>query len=154
MILVILGVSISLLVIGALLLNTKYEEYEEVGGPITLISIISLVVSIIATIYLGVTVKNNDVIDDKIAMYQEENTKIEEQIAIVVSDYMEHESKVFDNAKVSSPIILAQLYPELKSDELVKSQIDIYVANNEKIKDLKLQKINDSVYRWWLYFGK
>lgn len=151
MILVILGVSIPLLVIGALLLNTNYED---VGGPITLISIISLIVSIIATIYLGVTVKNNDVIDDKIAMYQEENTKIEEQIAIVVSDYMEHESKVFDNTKVSSPIILAQLYPELKSDELVKSQIDIYVANNEKIKDLKLQKINDSVYRWWLYFGK
>ena len=151
MILVILGVSIPLLVIGYLLL---YTNYEYVGGPITLIGTISLIASIIATIFLGITVKSNDVIDDKIAMYQEDNTKIEEQIAIVVSDYMEHESKVFDNAKVSSPIILAQLYPELKSDELVKSQIDIYVANNEKIKDLKLQKINDSVYRWWLYFGK
>lgn len=151
MILVILGVSILLMVIGALLLNINCED---VGGPITLISIISLIGSIIATIYLGVTVKSNDVIDDKIAMYQEENTKIEEQIAIVVSDYMEHESKVFDSAKVSSPVILAQLYPELKSDELVKSQIDIYIANNEKIKDLKLKKINDSVYHWWLYFGK
>lgn len=151
MILVILGISILLIVIGYVLHN---RSYDEIAAPIIVISVISMIVSIIATIYFGVNVKSNDVIDDKIAMYQEENAKIEEQIAIVVSDYMEHESKVFDNAKVSSPIILAQLYPELKSDELVKSQIDIYVANNEKIKDLKLQKINDSVYRWWLYFGK
>lgn len=151
MILVILGVSILLMVIGGIL---SYRSYEEVGAPIELISMISLIASIIATFYFGVNVKSNDVIDDKIAMYQEENTKIEEQIAIVVSDYMEYESKVFDSAKVSSPVILVQLYPELKSDELVKSQIDIYVANNKKIKDLKLKKINDSVYRWWLYFGK
>ena len=151
MILVILGISILLMVIGDVLFN---KSYEEVGSPIIVISTIFLAASIIATICFGVNVKSNDVIDDKITMYQEENTKIEEQIAIVVSDYMEHESKVFDSAKVSSPIILAQLYPELKSDELVKSQIDIYVANNEKIKDLKLKKINNSVYRWWLYFGK
>ena len=151
MIFVILGISILLMVTGGVLYNINYEE---IGAPIIVVSVISLIVSIIATVYLGVNVKSNDVIDDKIAMYQEENSKIEEQIAIVVSDYMEHESKVFDSAKVSSPIILAQLYPELKSDELVKSQIDIYIANNEKIKDLKLKKINDSVYRWWLYFGK
>lgn len=151
MILVILGISILLMVISNILF---YRGYEEVGAPIIVVGTISLIVSIIATIYFGVNVKSNDVIDDKIAMYQEENTKIEEQIAIVVSDYMEHESKVFDSAKASSPVILAQLYPELKSDELIKSQIDIYIANNEKIKDLKLKKINASVYRWWLYFGK
>ena len=151
MILVILGISILLMVIGNVLFNISYEE---IGAPIIVISVMSLIVSIIATIYFGVNVKGNDVIDDKIAMYQEENSKIEEQIAIVVSDYMEHESKVFDSAKVSSQVILAQLYPEIKSDELIKSQIDIYVANNEKIKDLKLKKINNSVYRWWLYFGK
>lgn len=151
MILVIMGIFILLMVIGDVLFN---RSYGEVGAPIIVVSVISLIVSIIAIIYFGVNVKSNDVIDDKIAMYQEENTKIEEQIAIVVSDYMEHESKVFDSAKVSSPVILAQLYPELKSDELIKSQIDIYVANNEKIKDLKLKKINISVYRWWLYFGK
>lgn len=151
MILVILGVSILLMVISDILF---YRGYDEVGAPIITVSTISLIASIIAAIYFGVNVKSNDVIDDKIAMYQEENTKIEEQIAIVVSDYMEHESKVFDSAKVSSPVILAQLYPELKSDELVKSQIDIYIANNEEIKDLKLKKINASVYRWWLYFGK
>lgn len=152
MTLVILGISILLMVIGYVLFY--YTAYEEVGAPIIVVSIMSLIVSIIATVYFGVNVKSNDVIDDKIAMYQEENTKIEEQIAIVVSDYMEHESKVFDSAKASSPVILVQLYPELKSDELIKSQIDIYIANNEKIKDLKLKKINDSVYRWWLYFGK
>lgn len=46
------------------------------------------------------------------------------------------------------------LYPELKSDTLVQSQIEVYVENNKAIKELKSSAINASVYRWWLYFGK
>lgn len=46
------------------------------------------------------------------------------------------------------------LYPELKSDTLVQSQIEVYVENNKAIKELKSSAINASVYRWWLYFGE
>ena len=33
-------------------------------------------------------------------------------------------------------------------------QIDIYTANNDKIKQLKEQKLNNQVSKWRLYFGK
>ena len=51
-------------------------------------------------------------------------------------------------------IVLTQLYPELKSNEMVNKQIDIYQENNNKIKDLKEERINNEIAKWWLYFGK
>jgi hypothetical protein len=70
-----------------------------------------------------------------------------------VKDYQEYESGVFADAGSESAITLVSLYPELKADQLVSSQLDIYVQNNEMIKSLKLEKINADVVRWWLYFG-
>jgi hypothetical protein len=45
------------------------------------------------------------------------------------------------------------MYPDLKADTLVQKQIETYVANNNTIKELRTDKINGKVYRWWLYFG-
>ena len=66
---------------------------------------------------------------------------------------MNHESEVFDRSDTESLIVLIQMYPELKSDELVKNQIDVYISNNNKIKSLKEAKINYELSKWWLYFN-
>jgi hypothetical protein len=92
-------------------------------------------------------------VDDRIEMYQEENAKIEEQIATIVEQYQEYEKDIFTEVAPESAMTLVMLYPELKSDTLVSSQIDIYVKNNEKLKELKEEKINASVVHWWTYFG-
>ena len=83
-----------------------------------------------------------------------ENSKIEESINDTVENYMRYEKDTYSQFKVDDVFAAVNLYPELKSDELVKSQMDIYVANNEKIKELKEDKIDASVIRWWLYFGR
>lgn len=92
-------------------------------------------------------------VDSKIAMYQDENAKIETQIAEAVERHMQHETDVFTSVKPESSMTLVAMYPELKSDKLVESQINTYVWNNNKIKELKEQKINAKTARWWLYFG-
>lgn len=89
----------------------------------------------------------------KIDMYMQENEKIETQIAECVTNYQKHEEKIFTEVAPENAITLASLYPELKSDALVKQQINIYIANNEKIKELKNKELNASAFRWWLYFG-
>ena len=67
---------------------------------------------------------------------------------------MEHEHSTFkDLANTDSYITLVTLYPELKSDELIKEEIKVYEENNKKIIALKEQKINGKIYKWWLYFG-
>ena len=91
--------------------------------------------------------------DQKIQMYQEENEKIEKDIGYIVSEYMEHESQTFDMSRVESSTVLIQMYPELKSNELVSKQIDIYNKNNKKIKELKLEKIKNQKAKFYLYFG-
>lgn len=87
-------------------------------------------------------------------MYEEENTKIEQQIADVVTQYQEYEEGIFTEVAPESAMTLVALYPELKSDTLVQSQIEVYVDNNKQIKELKSMSINASIFRWWLYFGK
>lgn len=92
-------------------------------------------------------------IDSKIAMYEEENARIEEKINLTIENYLGHEEGIFENLSPETATTLLVKYPELKSDELVASQIDTYIANNEKIKSLKEDKINISVKKWWVYFG-
>ena len=87
-------------------------------------------------------------------MYEEENTKIEQQIADVVTQYQEYEAGIFTEVAPESAMTLVALYPELKSDTLVQSQIEVYADNNKQIKELKCKAINTSIIRWWLYFGK
>ena len=98
-------------------------------------------------------VVNSTVIDEKISMYQEENTEIENDISTMVKDYKQHELDVFDRSDTYSPTVLIQLYPELKSDTLVQNQMTVYTANNQKIKELKEKQINYKVSKWWLYFN-
>lgn len=158
MILVLLGISILILGIGMFLSIKFYHEYDKntpciLGFIMDFIGGVCILITIITTIWLAIDVTNLSVIDNKIAMYQEENTKIESQIATVVENYQEYETDIFTNLKDESAITLVSLYPELKADKLVKTQINTYVANNKKIKELKEEKISGSVSRWWLYFG-
>lgn len=112
-----------------------------------------LAVCIVVAISLVVQVSNLSVIDQKIAMYEQENTKIEQQIETAVTSYQQHEKDVFTEVKPNSYIQLVSVYPELKSDTLVKEQIKTYQSNNKKIKGLKVAAIDGNVKRWWLYFG-
>ena len=92
-------------------------------------------------------------IDEQIVLYQEENIKIEEQIATIVSDYQEYELGIIKECAPDKAVTLISLYPELKSDTLVAKQIDAYVENNNKIKQLKETQINQKIVGWWFNFN-
>ena len=154
MVLALFGISILFLV---LLVILTYKKYFTVAmmwlySLFGITAIISLGYSLV--MLPEIIPVNERVIDEKIAMYQEENSRIEESIEAIVSEYMEYESETFESvASTASPIAYVSLFPELKSDELVKNQIDVYYANAEAIKTLKVEKIEISELRWILYFG-
>ena len=118
------------------------------------ISACAIIISVVAIVCLIGAVCKLRVIDEKISMYTEENARIETQIAEVIEQYQEYEANAYQGVKPESAMTLIAMYPDLKSDALVQAQIEVYVANNEKIKELREQKINGDVYRWWLYFGR
>jgi len=133
-------------------LNTD-TDFEYSGGAMGVVGLLGAVASFIAMVSLIIGVSNLTVINEKIAMYEQENQKIETQIAETVQQYQEYESGIFTEVAPESSVTLVALYPELKADTLVQKQIEVYIANNEKIKELKESNITGDVKRWWLYFG-
>lgn len=154
MILVILVIGILMVTLGIVLYDKLDYGKDKIGKIFQIIGTVATIISTIVTIVLLVCVLNRVNIEKKIAIYEEENTKIEQQIADTVKQYQEYETGIFTEVAPESSITLVALYPELKSDTLVQSQIDVYVENNKTIKELKSSAINAPVYRWWLYFGK
>lgn len=100
------------------------------------------------------TIGTAHAIDSEIAMYEKENKVIEEKIDVAVKKYMNYESSTYIDLKNESSINLIYLFPELKSDTLVSKQIEVYLSNNARIKELKEEQIDVSRARWNLYFGK
>lgn len=167
---------ILLFVIGLLILgigiyggvNQRYYSYEERKGIIkkfknacnegglhcyfNFIGTTIVIISFIAVLIVGSIYSNHMIIDDKIELYQTENSTIENNIADIVESYKDYEQNTFEKCK-TNPTIALEIYPELKSNELVNKQIEVYVKNNKKIKKLKEEKLDYKVLAWWLYFG-
>lgn len=153
---VLLGIAIGLLVLGIVLFYKTDGDDLSIG-----LSVLGGLVSCICAIVMIFVV--NDVLtykqmDDRIALYQEENIRIEEQIKTTVEVYQEYEKEIFGNIDVDKIlgeklILLTSVYPELKSDTLVQELIAVYVENNNQIKELKTKKLDYKICCWWLYFG-
>ena len=151
MILVIFGASMLLgIAMWIIYDETNAGEWCSVSGGI---GFLFSIIAFIAIIILGIHVKSLSVIDSRIEMYEEENARIEQQIADVVEEYQKYETDIFMEVAPENAVTMVSLYPELKSDSLVQAQIEVYVENNKTIKYLKDKQINGDVYRWWLYFG-
>lgn len=142
------------LVLGVVLIVWGLQQRREflLIAMVSIGILISFVSVVCGCTYLG-DIAESRVIDGKIAIYQEENEGIEKDIESVVKQYMEHEKEVFELADIDSPSALVQLYPELKSDKLVKQQLEVYHSNNKEIKDLKEKKLDCEKSKWLLYFG-
>mgnify|MGYP003502413825 FL=1 len=154
MILVILAFGIMTIILGVILYDKLDLGKDEIGTVFQIVGTVATIISTIVAIVLLICVLNRVNIEKKIALYEEENTKIEQQIADTVKQYQEYETGIFTEVSPEDSITLVALYPELKSNTLVQSQIEVYVENNKAIKELKSSAINASVYRWWLYFGE
>ena len=134
------------LIVLAVLNEDLAEGFGILGGLIGLIALIGIFVNIGFLVY-GRT------LDDKIAMYEQENAAIEQSVDVLVKDYYKHESDTYSSLKPENAVLFASAYPELQSNEIATKQFEIYVENNNKIKGLKEDQINLSRNRFWLYFG-
>ena len=125
---------------------------DETGWWLVLISGTVLVLSLAFGIGIFASYSGAFVIDDKIAIYEEENIKIEDRINTIVTEYQNYEQETFSSLKADGVDMVFAMYPELKSNDLVVSQINLYIENNKKIKELKEQKLDYRLMRWALIF--
>lgn len=141
----------TIIIIAMIRANNHGADYDEALCPIIIADIVCIIGMVILFINLFIVAY---VIPNKIAMYQEENAIIEERVSSTVAKYMEYEKDIiYEVAPSDDAMTLISLYPELSSDELIKEEINVYVSNNNKIRELKDTELNKSIYKFLLYFG-
>lgn len=116
------------LFIWRLKVNNYDLDYDGLGVLAFAFLFIDFIVIVILT---GILIGMTHTIPKKIAIYEEENARIESQLNIISEQYMQDEQNMF----------------------LVQSQIDTYVKNSDKIKELKSKEVDKSVLKFLLYFG-
>lgn len=130
---------------------TKSWEYEECAAATIIIgAVVGIAVIIVTVCLVDVTYRT----DKMIQIYTEENEEVEKKLENAVQNYMQYEKDIMISVSPDTDTIsLISLYPDLKSDKLVESEIETYISNNNKIKELKADKTMKSTYKFLLFFG-
>ena len=84
MILVILVIGILMIILGIVLYDKLNSGKDEIGTIFQIVGTVATIISTIVAIVLLICVLNRVNIDKKIALYEEENAKIEQQISDAV----------------------------------------------------------------------
>lgn len=92
-------------------------------------------------------------IQEKIGIYEEQNTQIEQSIDAAVKAYCEHEQITYVQMSDGAVALVAAAYPELASSELVKTQMEVWTSNSNELKDLKSDLVDFHRAQYFLYFG-
>ena len=130
------------------------KPYSDAGPTVFAISLIVLVVVIICCLFNVNKIVKANTLEQKITVYQEEMTNIENSINPVVQNYLDHEKETYTALTPDNAVIFASIYPELSSNEIVQKQLNIYNEYLISIKNLKLEIAEISTANWWLYFGQ
>ena len=92
-------------------------------------------------------------IQEKIQIYEDQNTQIEQSIDAAVKAYCEHEQITYVQMSDGAVALVAAAYPELASSELVKTQMEVWTFNSKELKDLKSDLVDFHRAQYFLYFG-
>lgn len=124
------------------------EEVADFTGFFAVIAGIAVI--IVTACLVDVTYRT----DEMIQIYTEENEEVEKKLENAVQNYMQYEKDIMISVSPDTDTIsLISLYPDLKSDRLVESEIETYISNNDKIKELREGKTMKSIYKFLLFFG-
>lgn len=154
MIYIVLIICVILIILGVILFNNTDCEMGGMalgitGGIFGGIFLIALFICLISYNAAKSTA------DSQIKVYEEQNEIVLSQIEPLVEKYLNYEKDTYSSLKVDSNTLVAMsMYPELKGNEFVQSQIKIIMDNQSKITQLKLSKARLNIFKFWLFVGE
>lgn len=101
------------------------KSYSDAGPTVFAISLVMLVVVIICCLFNVNKIVKANTLEQKIVVYQEEMTNIENNINPVVQNYLDHEKETYTALTPDNAVIFASIYPELSSNEIVQNTTTI-----------------------------
>lgn len=145
-----------LVLIAVIYVLTVFEKKkgELKGSFFLIIMAICCIIGFITIIFCIFDISKESDVNNQLEKYQNENAKIQSEMDKVVETYMEYKKDELGDLKIEgNNIYFVNMFPELKSDELIQKQIQIYMDNSQSIKDLEVRKNEISESKWLLYFG-
>lgn len=139
--------------------KARYERGRRASNSFTqwvlcVMGAVVLLVSTICSFCCFGNVQQLRVIDQKVAVYEEDNARIEASVSAMVERYINYETDTFTKVSENiSPTMVFSMYPELKSDAVVEKEISVYVENQKELRELKLSRYDYEIAKWWLWFG-
>lgn len=152
MITLFLLLSIGCIVLADVLENSNCKLCTIVSIPY-IIGVAGCVIFGIWTIWNIFVVASGFGIQEKIQIYEDQNTQIEQSIDAAVKAYCEHEQITYVQMSDGAVALVAAAYPELASSELVKTQMEVWTFNSHELKDLKSKLVDFHRAQYFLYFG-
>lgn len=152
MITLFLLLSIGCIILADVLENSNCKLCTIVAIP-GIIGVAGCAIFGIWTIWNVICVSSGFGIQEKIQIYEDQNTQIEQSIDAAVQAYCEHEQITYVQMSDGAVALVAAAYPELASSELVKTQMEVWTSNSSELKDLKSKLVDFNKARYFLYFG-
>lgn len=145
-------IGLILIILGVVLKHINdWDEAQDMAlilpGVLLLLTIIPIAIGL-------VLITGESRIDAQIEVCEQENTKLESAIAIVVKDYLDHEEITYSEMTNDTATTWVSILPELQSNEIIIKQMNIIQENSATIRKLKNDKINLGIWRFLIYFGK
>lgn len=136
-------ISLVCLIIGLILKSDILEGLGYLGTFIFLIP------------FVGVLLSSNQYAysDEKAAIYELENIKIENQILNASKQILKDKNINTEELSTDNIISLVYTIPELQSNKFIKDSLEKYNENNNQILHFKEQKMEKRKYDWLLYFA-
>lgn len=91
---------------------------------------------------------------ERLEVLTQYNTEIIHDLEPMVNRYLDYEKSTYSDLKLNTNTLLAlSVYPEIKSNQFIMKQIDVYLKNQEAIKKIKLSIANLKSYKFWIFMN-
>ena len=132
-----------------------YYEYDNFIALGVISTIFFIIFSIVILVSLFDYNEIKATVDKQVLILEEKNELVLKQIEPLVEKYLNYENETLSKFKVdANKLVALSMFPELKGNEFIKSQIDIVIKNQDEITKLKLEKAKLNSYKLWLFMGE
>ena len=111
-------------------------------------------ISIIAILCCwGVYSYRAETINSQLEVLESQNAIILSQIEPVIQKALDFESNTYKELKVNPEniITISQIYPDLKDNSFIQTQLSVILTNQQQITQLKLNKATLNAFHFWIW---
>lgn len=143
------------LILWIIALFTANEYRESVSEQPTFIAGTFIgMLSIIALLSCwGTYSYRTETIGSQLEVLETQNEIILSQIEPVIQKALDFESNTYKELKVSPEniITISQIYPDLKDNSFIQTQLSVILTNQQQITQLKLNKATLNAFHFWIW---